>query len=174
MAALVALGVLHEHTDEIWCVEWSPSGRWLASGSKDRAIILWSLRFADGAGSAPELTAVHKLGGHPACAPSALSWSPDGRRLLSCGLDDCCVKLWDRCSGALVRDFRQHAAPVSSVAWLSDGRRFVTGGAEKRAALWCSATGEELRRWGGVRVHDIKVSPRHVEPGGHTQHPFEA
>lgn len=35
--------VLAEHNDEVWNVEWSPDGRYLASGGADRTVIIWHI-----------------------------------------------------------------------------------------------------------------------------------
>jgi WD40 repeat protein len=35
--------ILQVHTDEVWSLEWSHSGKFLASASKDRSVIIWSV-----------------------------------------------------------------------------------------------------------------------------------
>jgi WD40 repeat protein len=35
--------VLQVHTDEVWSLEWSHSGKFLASASKDKSVIVWSV-----------------------------------------------------------------------------------------------------------------------------------
>ena len=35
--------ILQVHTDEVWSLEWSHSGRYLASASKDKSVIVWSV-----------------------------------------------------------------------------------------------------------------------------------
>lgn len=35
--------ILQVHTDEVWSLEWSHSGTFLASASKDRSVIIWSV-----------------------------------------------------------------------------------------------------------------------------------
>lgn len=39
----VTTHVLADHTDEVWRIEWSPAGDFLASASKDRSVIIWQI-----------------------------------------------------------------------------------------------------------------------------------
>ena len=39
----VTTHVLAEHTNEVWWIEWSPDGRYLASGGKDCHVIIWKI-----------------------------------------------------------------------------------------------------------------------------------
>lgn len=36
--------ILSEHTDEIWRLEFSHDGRWLATAGKDKVVIIWNVR----------------------------------------------------------------------------------------------------------------------------------
>lgn len=40
----VTTHVLADHTDEVWRVEWSPDGNFLASASKDKTAVIWQLK----------------------------------------------------------------------------------------------------------------------------------
>jgi WD40 repeat protein len=39
----VTTHVLVEHTDEVWTIEWSPNGQYLASAGKDMTIHIWKI-----------------------------------------------------------------------------------------------------------------------------------
>src|SRR4051812_6796215 len=60
-----------------WCVAFSPDGRTLAAGADDAVIRLWEV---------PGGKVIRELGGHRD-AVFGLSFSPDGKRLASCGRD---------------------------------------------------------------------------------------
>src|SRR6266516_615038 len=76
--------VLEGHADEINQIAWSPDGRILASGSKDKTIRLWDAKTGE---------ARRTLKGHSDSILS-VAWSPDGR-ILASGSADKTIRLWD-------------------------------------------------------------------------------
>lgn len=80
------LHILRGHTGTITALAISPDNQWLASGSEDQTIRLWSLANAD-----PEGQSI-PLHGHTGKV-YALTFSPDSHWLAS-GSDDQTVRLW--------------------------------------------------------------------------------
>ena len=141
---------LDRHSDEVWFAAASHDGRYLASSSQDRTVILWECR-------PPGYSVVHVLFGHSEPC-SCVAWSDDDRHLLTASSDRS-VRLWAPPSHQAVRVFARHAGPVTSVCWLRDGKRFVSGGFDRRVCLW-SIDGTELHRWElANRVQDLCVPP---------------
>jgi WD40 repeat protein len=82
---------------------------------------------------------LHTLRGHGAAVRS-LTWSPDGRRLVSGDLDGT-VKIWDAALGQELLTLREHNAVADDVVWSADGRQL---------AVYSMGTSRDLGRVGGV------------------------
>ena len=155
--------IAHAHLDEVWCVAFSHSGHMLASGSKDKTIVLWNVDMVGSSEQQPPrkysrlslkfkfTEAVH------GCAVSRVTWSPDDSQLLSCGVSSTEIKLWDVESSALVRSFEGHEQPISALAWTRDGSYFVSGGFDKSIFLW-HKNGARIIVRANIRVYDLAVS----------------
>jgi WD40 repeat protein len=144
----VTKNILEKHTDEVWYIKFSYNGKYLASASKDNTIILWDVL-------SPDVKAIKVLIGH--IAPiSFVSWSKNDQFLLSCGNDNL-VKLWDVQTGSCIRTFSRHTEFVAAVAWLPDGKHFISGGIDKNIYMM-DIDGNEIYSWTCARVNDLAVS----------------
>ena len=76
---------LEHHTDGIWHLAFSPNGERLASGGKDRTLILWDLKTRQ--------PAVAQLANHTKQIRS-ITFSPNGETLAT-GSEDQTIILWD-------------------------------------------------------------------------------
>ncbi len=97
---------------------------------------------------------------------SAVAFSPDGRRLASCGgYNPGEVKIWDTFTGQIVLPLRGHALGVAGVAFSPDGQRLASCGAQAKGQgevkLWDAVTGKEMLTLGVYTglVRDVAFSP---------------
>lgn len=181
--------VLAAHEDEVWRVAFSRDGGYLATVCKDGTVGIWSIPDAlrepgrtrrkggtcggrgatngvtrNGAphsshssrASAPRL--VQCLGGHPGVV-SGIAWSPTDDRLLVATGNSIC--LWDAPTATLVATFSRNRDTVFAVAWLPDGKRFVSGGLDREVVMW-DVDDAYLFSWETERVTDLAVPA-----GGH-------
>jgi WD40 repeat protein len=65
----------------------------------------------------------------------ALSFSPDGRQIASCGFDHV-VRLWEAASGQERRRYDGHRGWVKSVDFSPDGRRLASASLDGTALVW--------------------------------------
>ncbi len=122
------------HSDSVQSVVYSPDGRYLASGSRDKTIKIWEVA------TGKEL---RTLTGHSSWVSSVV-YSPDGRYLAS-GNGDNTIKVWDVVTGTELRTLAGYSGWVWSVAYSPDGRYLASGSYDNTIKIWEVATGKELR-----------------------------
>ncbi|HEY7309019.1 MAG TPA: protein kinase [Gemmataceae bacterium] len=128
----------------VYCLEWSPDGKYLALAGLDGTI-----RLVDAANGQLLRAFVGHGGG-----VLTLNWSRDGR-LLASGSGDGTLRLWDAKSGRMLRTLRGHSGGVDTVAWSPDGKELASGGQD------------------GLRLWDIpEGQPRMIFRGGKPPPPY--
>ncbi len=104
-------------------------------------------RFAPGTGE------LRRFPGHAPHWVQSVAVAPDGRRILSAGVDKN-LRLWDVETGTQIHVLTGHSGAAHSVAISPDGRRAISGSDDKTIRLWDLETGKEIRRFEG---HDGAV-----------------
>jgi hypothetical protein len=99
----------------VYALAFTPDGRTLISGGRDRTIRLWDLA------TGRERAVLRAYAG----GATALAVTPDGRTLIS-GSNDGTVRLWDVAAGTQQSVLRGHAGSVF-VAVAADGRTLAVG-----------------------------------------------
>src|SRR5579883_490796 len=120
------------HRDHVFAVSWSPCGRYIASGGRDRSVHVWE----------PERgQPLFVFREHPGYVLS-VSWSPDGT-LVASGCTAGTIYIWEATSGRILTTYTGHTRFVRSVAWSSDGRFIASGGdyGDSTVQVWEAATG---------------------------------
>jgi RNA polymerase sigma factor (sigma-70 family) len=132
--------VLHElkGLTGVRALAFSPDGRWLASGHvsdpllmreqpehRGDTIDIWDTATGRALGRFPT--------GH--LQVEALSFSPDGRLIASCGVRGS-VRLWEAASGQERRSYPGHRMWVRGVDFAPDGRRLASAGLDGTALVW--------------------------------------
>ncbi len=127
------------HDGAASALDWSPDGRYLASGGADRAIRLW-----DAAGKPQGAWQAHGRG------VSALAWSAAGHVLASGGFDHQ-VMLWNPATRARPLICEGHQDEIRHLAWSADSRWIASGAGKKdlRVRVWDAQNGKRLATFGG-------------------------
>jgi len=120
------------HTEPVFSVAWSPTGKRLASASYDDTAQVWNAA----TGGAPLVT----YRGHSGLV-GTVAWSPDGNLIASGGFDKT-VQVWDASTGgAPLVTYRGHSGVIESLAWSPDGRHIASASYDNTVQVWDAATG---------------------------------
>lgn len=113
------------HQKPVNCAVFSPDGRFIASGSFDKSVRLWSAITGQ---------YIAAFRGHVGDV-YLLAWSIDSRMLVSCSKDST-IKVWDCQTRKLKEDLPGHADEVFAVDWSPDGSAVASGGRDKVVKIW--------------------------------------
>lgn len=122
------------HTMRVTSVAWSPNGKYIASGSLDKTVQVWSATSSNHAH--PFVYRGHSAG------VRAVDWSPDSQRIVS-GAEDTTVYMWNALTGEPSTLCRGHTDAVTTLAWSPDGSYVASGSIDGTVRLWNAATGKQ-------------------------------
>lgn len=144
---------LTDHCDEVLYLKFSPDGKYLATGSRDRYLIIWNVN--------KETHQVTRYCSREWRSISYLAWSPDSRLVLACGIDDCTEVLVFDVQLASVRLKTNISGDDSLTSGCFVGPNsdlFAAGGIRGQLYL-CDMNGTAVKNVEGIRLQDIAWMP---------------
>ena len=145
---------IFSHAGAVDYVAFSPDGKTVLTGSRDKTARLW-----DATTGRPKGAPMTHQG-----AVRGVAFSPDGKTVLT-GSADSTARLWDAATGRPIGAPMTHQGAVGEVAFSPDGKTVLTGSADSTARLWDAATGGPL---GPPMTHQGTVLAVAFSPGGKT------
>jgi WD40 repeat protein len=140
------LPALKGHTNGVTCVEFSPDGQTLASGSADRTAILWEVS----SGKQKSVLKGHE--GEVRC----LAFASEGGILMTGGGEGK-VRQWSIADGKEVRPpLDAHAGGVNAVRFFLSAIGFVTAGDDRSTKFWIWAPDKQAR---AIHQHRSNTQP---------------
>jgi WD40 repeat protein len=137
---------------EITLIAYSPSGKILASVSRDNIVRLW-----------------HPATGKEVCRLAgyhgqvlALAFSPDSKFLATGGAVKT-IHLWNTTTGKHVGELKGHAAAVLALTFARNGKSLVSAAEDHTVRLWNIRTGKETRQF---KRQPASSRPAVFSPGG--------
>ena len=115
---------LGDKNSPLRCIDISPNNKWIATGTEDGLIHLWSMQTEEN----------YILRGHTRTVHT-IRFSPDGKTIAS-GSEDGTIRLWDVAERQVYQTLTEHGSGVSSVAFSNQGNWLVSGGFDNRVILW--------------------------------------
>jgi WD40 repeat protein/uncharacterized caspase-like protein len=134
-------------------VAFDPSGKRLASGSRDHSVAVCSTETG---------REIRSLSGHTG-EITVVAFSPDGRTLASAS-EDKTVKLWDPATGRELQTLAGHSGSVTAIAFSPDGLTLVSASSDRTLKAWEVRTGRELRT---LRGSLAQITSAAFSPDGH-------
>jgi WD40 repeat protein/serine/threonine protein kinase len=125
---------LDDHGHVVFCVGYSPNGKWLVTGSFDHLV---KVRDAETG------KVLHELPGH-VDGGLAVAFSPDNK-VLATSSNQGTVMLWETKNFDRIDQLRGHVNRVTSIAYTPDGKLLATAGVDMRVKLWDAESHKLLR-----------------------------
>jgi len=119
------ISTLKGHIGQVVTMDFSPDGRFLATGGRDKTVKIWEVF------SGKVITTLKGHIGHV----SVLDFSPDGK-LLASGSSDRTVKIWELSSGKVISTLMGNIGHVSDLDFSPDGKLLATEGGDRTVKIW--------------------------------------
>ncbi|XP_077414888.1 cell division cycle protein 20 homolog isoform X2 [Vanacampus margaritifer] len=151
---------LQGHSQEVCGLQWSPDGRYLASGGNDNLVYIWP-RVAQGRTDVSQ--SLHTLSLHKG-AVKALAWCPWQSNILASGGGtlDCHIRVWNVNSGSCLSSLDTQSQ-VSALAFAPNYKELVSahGFTQHNLVIWKYPTMRRVSELNGhmERVLNIAMSP---------------
>lgn len=132
------LDIKNGHSDTVFGVAFSPSGKMLATCAADKFVKVFAI---------PEGKLLKTFEGR-AHHVLDVGWKFDGKLLASAGADNV-VKIWDFVTGEQVRTINAHSKQITRLVFIGKTSQFATCSGDRQVKMWNVDNGSNTRTFGG-------------------------
>ena len=115
-----------QHTALVWIVRWSPDGKYIASGSQDGTMLVWTADKGEVGLSVRSVVQPVQSDDYP----WSIAWSPRKDQKVAVGFVDGTIQVLDANNGQRLPSLNTHAGLVIKLAWSPDERYLAVGGSD--------------------------------------------
>jgi WD40 repeat protein len=127
----------NHHMGSIYCLDWSISGRLIASGSNDKLVKLMVIPdLEESYGVKEQETLELTISGHKGTVRSVSFEPTSDLTILSAGTIDTCIKVWDAEKGTNITNLEGHTNDIFTIKWSNDALICASSGADKTIRFW--------------------------------------
>ncbi|KAJ5072767.1 wd40 repeat protein [Anaeramoeba ignava] len=139
--------ILKGHTSEVFVCQWSPNGRFLASGSGDTTARIWDISYLETNNIKLDQIPSKVLKHHNLNTTvsskdvTTLDWHPQGA-FLATGSYDGIARIW-REDGEIVSSLVGHKSAIFSLKWNKTGDFLLSGSLDSSVIVWDTKTNSQ-------------------------------
>jgi WD40 repeat protein len=127
----------NHHMGSIYCLDWSVSGRLIASGSNDKIVKLMVIPDLEESYMLKDQDTLElAITGHKGTVRTVSFEPTSDLILLSAGTVDNCIKVWDAEKGTNITNLEGHSGDVHTIKWSNDALICGTSGIDKTIRFW--------------------------------------
>lgn len=155
----------NHHYGSIYCVDWSSSGKLLATGSNDKTIKLMNIPELDNSELIKDYETLElQITGIKGIVRSLCFEPTNDLVLLSANQGDNLVRLWDTEKGINVSNFEGHGGDVNVVKWSNDSQLCASSSLDKTIRFWDLRESKMINIISGIKysdINDISIFTKH-------------
>jgi len=152
------------HNGSIYSVDWSHTGRLIATGSNDKTINLLVSPFSDPSNTNKSEILQMALTGHKSTVRSVCFEHNNEQHLASGGLGEGTVRIWDTENGTVLSKLEGHKDSIYAIKAFSGGNKFVSVGMDKTIKVWDIRQNVPINSISATEfspINDISICPEY-------------